>query len=55
MERKLSDEAIAIVASNLTVAFMASGIQRVDPADPRHTILAIFWDFCAELEEAQRR
>ncbi len=50
MQKHLSADAIAIVASNLTAALCATGVVKVDDADRAHTILSIYWEFCAELE-----
>ncbi|WP_334654385.1 hypothetical protein [Sphingomonas panaciterrae] len=51
MADKLSTDAIAIVASNLTVAHFSTGTVRIDESDVVGSVLNVYWTYCGELEE----
>lgn len=55
MAVKMSDDTLAIVASNLTTALIATGKYRLDEADLHGSILHAYWHFCAELAESEQR
>ena len=54
MQHQLSTDTIALVAASLTAGLLSTGSRKIDPADEVGSVLAVYWEFCAELEEAKR-
>ncbi len=50
MADKLSTDAIAIVASNLTVAHVSTGKADIDGKKVADSVLNIYWSYCGELQ-----
>ncbi|WP_296222126.1 hypothetical protein [uncultured Sphingomonas sp.] len=55
MDDKLSPDTIAIVASNLTAALCAAGGVKLGGGDDVGTVLHHYWQFAAELGNANHR